>query len=61
MESYDDGFDDNGIHKDTGTHFDPQGYTFDGFDKNHIHRDTHTKYDPQGYDWYGRDKDGHYK
>ena len=60
------GFDKDGIHKDTGKHYDPNSfnsygihtrtndkYDHNGFDRNGYHKDTNTKYDPNGFDKYG--------
>ena len=44
-----EGFDEGGLHKDTGTK-----YNFEGFD---IHKDTKNKYDPNGFDKEGLHKD----
>lgn len=61
------GFDENGIHRDTGTPFDPLGW-----DRDWIHRDTGTEfhprthrtfegdlYDVNGYDHEGYDSEGY--
>ena len=68
-EYYLDGFNDMGIHKETGTRFDPEGYDIFGYDKdgykkngfnfNLINKDTKDKYDPDGFDAWGYDKDGY--
>lgn len=42
------------IHEDTGTKYDPHGFDFYG-----IHRETLTDYSPDGFDSWGRDKDGY--
>ena len=62
-------FDQYGIHRDTGTKYDKDGYDIDGFDKDgynirgfnkyDIHRDTGNEYDKDGYDVDGYDKDGY--
>ena len=47
-----------GLHTQTGTHYDPGGYTQNGFDENGNHRDTRNKYNPDGFDIYGFDSNG---
>jgi hypothetical protein len=48
-------FDENGIHKGTGTRYDKNGYDKDGYDKNgywehdEIHNYMKTKFSPGGY------------
>ena len=52
-DSYDfNGFDKDGIHKDTGKHYDPNG--FNGYG---IHTRTNDKYDHNGFDIKGFHKD----
>ena len=41
----DNGFDKDGVHKDTGTKYDPNG-----FDSYGIHINTNDKYNPRGFD-----------
>lgn len=53
------GFNCRGIHKDTGTPYDPNGYDVNGFDRNGIHRDTHTKWSPYNFDCRGFRVDGY--
>jgi hypothetical protein len=66
-KKYDDnGFDSKGIHRDTGTEYDPNGfnvagydadgYDSDGFDENGLDREG---YDSSGYDTDGYDRDGY--
>lgn len=67
------GFDQNGIHKITGTkfdqygfdrnHFRADGYTHTGFNKCFIHKDTGTEYSPEipgqpSYNIHGYTRDG---
>lgn len=47
-------FDKNGIHEETGTSFDPNGFDFIG-----IHKDTKSRFDPYGYDMNGFDEFGY--
>jgi hypothetical protein len=47
------GFDSDGIHKDTGTNYD-----LNGFDKNGVHKDTGTNTDNSGNDVNGNDENG---
>ena len=59
-----------GLHKDTRTKYDPEGfdrnglhkdirtiYDPEGFDRNGLHKDTRTKYDLEGLDRNGLHKD----
>ena len=46
------GFDEDGIHKDTGKHYDPNGFNSYG-----IHTRTNDKYDHNGFDIKGFHKD----
>ena len=48
-------FDENGIHKGTGTKYDPDGYDKDGYDQFGYNKDG---YDRNGIDKDGIDKDG---
>jgi hypothetical protein len=48
------GFDRDGIHRDTGTGFGPDGYGINGFDQDGIHQETGTDRDPAGWDANGR-------
>ena len=41
-----------GLHKDTDTKYDPNGFDIKG-----LHKDTNTKYDPNGFDIKGLHKD----
>lgn len=55
------GFDENGIHKDTGTEYDPEGYDKYGFDDIGVDREG---FDRDGYgtderDRYGYDREGY--
>ena len=52
------GFNRFGIHKDTGTRFDPYGYDVYGFDRHGIHKETKTKYSPYYFDFRGFRRDG---
>ena len=57
-----EGFDEGGLHKDTGTKynfegFDKEGFDKEGFDKESLHKDTKNKYDPNDFDKYGKHKD----
>jgi hypothetical protein len=57
------GFGIDGLHKDTGTQFDSNGYDRDGYDEdgwdiNDNHKDTKTKFDGNGYDRGGLDING---
>ena len=52
-------FDEIGVHSETGTIFDPEGFDKDGFNefdfnRENIHRVTGTKYSPQGFDCFGK-------
>ena len=66
MESYDEnGFDENGIHKDTGRKYDLDGLTKGRFNIFGIHKDTRTTYGPDSYNQNGldenrKDRDGKY-
>ena len=60
------GFNKDGIHKVTGTKYNPEGYDAYGYDKDGFnevayHKDTHTLYDPEGYTRKGFNKDGIHK
>jgi len=48
-------FDQNGIHRGTGTRYDKEGYDKKGYDKNGFDRNG---YDIEGYDKEGYDKEG---
>ena len=57
-----EGFDEGGLHKDTGTKynfegFDKEDFDEEGFDKEGLHKDTENKYDPNGFDKGGLHKD----
>ena len=57
-----EGFDEGGLHKDTGTKynfegFDKEGFDEEDFDKEGLHKDTKNKYDPNGFDKEGLHKD----
>ena len=54
------GFNNSGIHKDTGTQYDNKGrdelgYDENGFNESGIHKDTGNKYNPAGFDMDGFD------
>lgn len=54
-QDFSNGFDKNGIHKDTKTKFDLYGldvdrYNINGFNKEGIHKVTGTKFDSKGFD-----------
>ena len=65
------GFNIHGIHKSTGTEYDPDGYNKDGYNKDGYNKDgynkdgifqsTGTKYGPDGYNIGGYNKDGYNK
>ncbi len=56
-EMYDaNGFNDAGIHQDTGTRYNPDGYDANGFDAGGYNADG---YDARGYDAGGYDADGY--
>ncbi|MFT8850941.1 hypothetical protein [Acetobacter orientalis] len=56
MSQYDEfGFDENGIHKKTGTKYDEEWFMKDGFDCTHHDREG---YDRRGYDRQGYDRQG---
>ncbi len=56
-EMYDaNGFNDAGIHQETGTRYDPNGYDKDGYNSNGYDKDG---YAGNGYDKDGYDKDGY--
>ena len=73
LERYDDrGFNDkSGVHKDTRTAFDPEGYDKDGYDVNGynksgwnrkgVNKETNNRYDTSGYDAKGINKSGRNK
>lgn len=57
------GFDENGIHKETKTMYSPNGYNKEGYDKNGFdsigfHKETKTTYSPNGYNVLGYDEKG---
>ena len=52
-----EGFDEGGLHKDTGTKYNFEGLDEEGFDKEGLHKDTKNKYDPNGFDKEGLHKD----
>lgn len=65
-DSGESGFDSNGIHKETGTKYDPEGYDVRGFDETGVDREGFdrnglgTDYrDREGYSRYGYDKEGY--
>ena len=68
---FQNGFNEKGIHKDTGNEYDPEGYDNFGIDKDGfrrngfnekgIHKDTGNEYDPEGYDVYEFNKEGIHK
>lgn len=70
-ESDKEDFDANGIHKETGTKYDPEGYDVEGFDEIGVDREGFDRegfgsddrdrdgYDREGYDKNGRDKEGY--
>jgi hypothetical protein len=51
-------FDENGIHKGTGTRYDKNGYDKDGYDKDGYDKDGINKSTGMSFDWNGIDKDG---
>ena len=56
-----DGFDEDGIHKVTGTKFDESGYDIRGYDRagfniDDIHQRTRTRFSLSGFDKQGYDK-----
>jgi hypothetical protein len=60
---YQNGFNNSGIHKDTGTLFnsegyDKEGYDINGFNEEYIHKDTGTLFNSEGYDKEGFDSIG---
>ena len=48
-----EGFDEGGLHKDTGAKYNSEGFDKEGFDKEGLHKDTKNKYNPNGFDKYG--------
>ena len=50
------GFNEEGIHKRTGTLFDEDGYNKEGFDKDGLHKDTRIIFDKKGFDNRGFEK-----
>lgn len=52
------GFDQNGRHRDTGTEYDPDGWNQYGFDEFGYHCSTGTRYDEDGFDANGFDWEG---
>lgn len=54
------GFDADGIHRDTGTEFNPDGYDRYGYDEDGFNRDGYNEdgYDADGYDEDGWNEDG---
>ena len=52
-----EGFDQGGLHKDTGTKYNFEGFDKEGFDKEGLHKDTKNKYNPNGFDKEGLHKD----
>lgn len=65
LDGYDSrGFNERGIHKDTKTLFDPEGFNVNGWNGNGWNKDkiyykTGTKYNKKGYDILGFNKDGY--
>ena len=50
------GFNRFGVHKETGTLYDPEGFDRFGFNEGGINKYTGTRYDPDGYDKDGLDQ-----
>ena len=48
------GFDNSGLHKETGTKYNPNG-----FGRDFKHKDTGTKFGVDGFDMYGYDAEGY--
>ncbi len=53
------GFHFGGIHKITGTKYDPEGYNAEGYDSRDFDRNGINKYTGEKYNRQGRDKDGY--
>ena len=61
VEYDDNGFDCHGIHRATGTKYDPDGYDYEGYDADGYDSSGYDSdgYDREGYDSNGYDSDGY--